>query len=264
MFKKFLRFFIIFLLFLTPFRASYSKEQDETQIWKMQEKYFHYSVNVIESFSNKQSIGFQVDLVFKYLGIVLQNETKFSIQTHTTLANYAGTETATGYENLQTRLLDLNLTNSLVMQSVLNYLGFKSNEIYNPFVNPTKTIFNQHNVDILTYNHTFAERTQYKWFGNSRNVSVYEFKDNGVSDSGYYDNVLGILFFARFTFESSSSAFNASIRLLSTSLPLLQGGVPLVNYLVAITICIAIPLTIIFIYYFKKYKSKKMDSGGLK
>ena len=255
---------IVILLIPTFIIPNASNEQNDPQNWKSQKNFFHYSINVIESFANKQSIGFQVDLIFKYLGNVSQNETSFEFQTYSTLVNYAGIETANGIENIQTRLMNLNLSRSTVLEGIFSYLAFNSTDLYNPFVIPIKTIQNQQNVLIWNYNHTFNETAQYLWFGNSRNVSVYQSQNSEVFDVGYFDNVFGILLFARFTIIRSSTTFNASVRLLSTSLYLLQGSVPLINYLIAVIICLAIPLTIIFIYYFKKHKTKKIQSGGLK
>ena len=106
----------------------------------------------------------------------------------------------------------------------------------------------------------------YKWFGIQRNASIYQFHslNNNIIDKGIYDNEFGILFYAEFYIEGSSSTFNASIRLLDTSLNIPKGEVPLLNYLVALMICLVIPLTFISVYYFKKFKTKKIDSGGLK
>ena len=231
----------IILLVSTFVASSISNEQTETQNWKDHNNFFHYSINVIESFANKQSIGFQVDLILKYLENVSQNESSFEFQTYSTLVNYAGIESANGIENIQTRLMNLNLSTSTVLEGIFSYLGFNSTDLYNPFVIPIETIQNQQNVLIWNYNHTFKETTQFVWFGNSRNVSVNQFQNSEVFDNGYYDNVFGILLFARFTILRSSTTFNASLRLLSTSLNLLQGSVPLINYLIAFSICFAIP-----------------------
>ncbi len=262
--KKAQSLLLLFLLLLPSFQTNITKEQSENQNWQLQKNYFHYSINVVETLSNEQSIGFQVDMLFLYLGLQSNNEAIFKIQVYSTLANYAGTETATGYENIQSRLMNVNLTNSIYIQRVLSYLGFTSNEIYNPFVIPIEAIQYHQNVLIWTYNHTFIESSHYQWFGTTRNVSIYQFKNNRVSDSGYYDNEYGILFFAKFTIQSSLAMFNASIKLIGTSLQLLHGTVPLINYILAVGLCLAIPGIIIIIYYSKKYKSKKLDSGGLK
>lgn len=262
--RKLLTFLLISIFLLSSLHSYPSIEQNDPQIWKTQRNYFHYSINVVETLSTKQSIGFQVDIVFTYLGIQSNNQTEFKIQAYSTLVNYAGTETVTGYENLQSRLMNVNLTNALNMQRVLSYLGFTSNEIYNPFVIPIDALMNHQNIYIWTYNHTFLESSHYQWFGTTRNVSVYQFKSNRVTDTGYYDNEFGLLFYAQFMIQGASRMFNASIKLIGTSLQLLHGTVPLINYAIAIGLCLAIPGTIILFYFLKKYKTKKIDTGGLK
>ena len=105
----------IILLVSTFVASTISNEQTETQNWKDHNNFFHYSINVIESFANKQSIGFQVDLILKYLENVSQNESSFEFQTYSTLVNYAGIESANVIENIQTRLMNLNLSTSTVL-----------------------------------------------------------------------------------------------------------------------------------------------------
>ena len=132
MVKKHFWFFLSVLILFSNFHFFSTLNQDTTQDWKTKKSSFRYSLNVIETFSNIQSIGFQIDLLFRYTGNYLNNNTEFEIQTHTRLINYAGTESSNGFENLNTRLMNINLTNSINMKLVMDYLGFSSNNIYNP------------------------------------------------------------------------------------------------------------------------------------
>ena len=205
-----------------------------------------------------------VKITLDYLGITSNNLVKFKFTTFTTLANYQGTESVTGYEDLSTRILEIDYSNTTYLKNIINYFGLSNQRFYNPFSIPISNYSLGNSIKIWDFNHDYVNSSKIKFlFSNYEcNTFFYSSSDNMIVSTAFYEEVTGILIHSYFQIIGSNFNISANLDLHSTNL-FANGEIPISTYILVGLIFIGVPLLVISIKVFRNSRKKLIKKGGL-
>ena len=253
--------FLLFILIFSNFSFVRSNENSNDN-WKDNNTSFIYQLYVKQIFSFNSIVGFVVKITLTYIDLV--NDTAyFQFTTFTTLSNYAGTEKSNGTENINTREITIDYSTANHFRSLISYFGFSNKVLYNPFSIPVSNYTRGDQLPIWTMQHYYINSSSVIWLGNYFTTNNFEYESSTIKNIALYESTKGILLFSQFTLETPKFNITAELKLQETSL-FSTMPVPLINYIVAMLLLIALPSLAVGLYFIKKLKNKKRETGGLK
>ena len=92
----------------------------------------------------------------------------------------------------------------------------------------------------LNFQHYYINSSSVIWLGNYFTTNNFEYESSTIKNIALYESTKGILLFSQFTLETPKFNITAELKLQETSL-FSTMPVPLINYIVAMLLLIALP-----------------------
>ena len=245
--NKLLTILFFSILFFSLFNCPlFTLEKDDS--WDFKNSSFIYDLKIDQIFPSNVIIKSDLKLTLNFFG-VNNNETKFSLSINGNLATNKIAETVNGFENINSRIINVNLSNFSEIQSLIESYNYQNSIFYSPFNIPKANYTSNEKLTIGFVDYNFINSSTTSWQDKKFELNNFEYSTETIDHMVSYEKNYGLIIYSQFKIKLTDFDIKGNLDLLSTNF-FAKGNVPLKNYFVAGMIIIIFPgIPIVYMVY---------------
>ena len=225
--------------------------------WDFQNTFFIYDLKINQILPSNVTIKSDLKLTLNFFK-VNNNESKFTLTVNGNLATNKITETVSGLENINSRIVNVNLTNHSDLESLLYNYNFQNTDFYSPFNIPKVNYTGGELLKIGFVDYTYINSSSTSFLSKKYDLNNFRYSTETTDNTISYEENYGFVMYSQFSINLTDYDITGNIELLSTNV-FSRGTVPLKNYYIAGMIMIIFPGISIFFMLYKKVRNKSKE-----